>query len=291
MALNLDAIGTVTEPQVRRWTSTDALLYAVGVGAGYPDPTSDLTVTTENSAGVVQQVLPTFCTLLGATGALRGVGSFNPAMLVHAEQHVELHAPLPPEGAAVVVGRLDDILDKRSGALVVSSADAHDEASGAPLFTARSAVFIRGEGGFAPNAPASPPVTGPPERTPDHVVTLTTLPNQALVYRLSGDRNPLHSDPAFAARAGFDRPILHGLCTYGMACRALLRALADDDPSRMRAMSGRFTSPVFPGEDLTTEVWREPQDDGVVRAWFRTTSSGGAVVLDRGTCAVAPATG
>jgi hypothetical protein len=170
--LNLDAVGTETEAQTRTWTSTDALLYAVAVGAGSPDPTGDLTLTTENSSGVTQQVLPTFCTLLGSTGALRGLGTFDPAMLVHAEQRIELHAPLPASGSARVVGRLVEILDKRSGALVVSATEAHDAATGAPLFTARSGAFIRGEGGFAAGAaPTTPP--GPPDRPPDRTARRT----------------------------------------------------------------------------------------------------------------------
>jgi acyl dehydratase len=284
--LNLDAIGTQTEPQAREWSSRDALLYAVAVGAGDPDPTRDLAMTTENSAGIVQQVLPTFCTLLGAGGALQGIGAFNPAMLVHAEQQIAVPAPLPVQGRANVVGRLVDILDKRSGALVVTETEARDATTDAVLFTARSSVFIRGEGGFGSTATASSEPAAP-DREPDEVVSLETRPNQALLYRLCGDRNPLHSDPSFAARAGFDRPILHGLCTYGITGRALARALCDDDPTRLRAMSGRFTAPVTPGETLATEVWRDGEHGGATRAFFRVRSSGGAVVLDRGTCEVA----
>lgn len=288
MPLNLSAIGSVGDPTERTWTSKDALLYAVAVGAGSPDVTDELSFTTENSHGVTQQVLPTFVVLLGAGGGFRNIGTFNPAMLVHAEQAIELHAPLPVEGRVTVTGELVDILDKRSGALIVSESRAVDAATGDPIFTARSAAFIRGEGGFAGEggstprrpAPEPPPI---PERAPDHEVTFQTLPTQALLYRLCGDRNPLHSDPTFAARAGFDRPILHGLCTYGFAGRALLRALCDGDPSRFRSMAGRFTSPVFPGESLTTSMWV----DGDVAA-FRTTSSSGAVVIDRGRCTFTP---
>ena len=281
--LNLSAIGAVSDPIERTWTSKDALLYAVAVGAGSPDVTSELAFTTENSYGVEQAVLPTYVVLLGAGGGFRDIGTFNPAMLVHAEQSVELHQPLPVEGRVLVTGELVDILDKRSGALVVSESRAVDAESGAPVFTARSSAFIRGEGGFADGAstPRSPAPDAPPvpERAPDHEVTFPTLPQQALLYRLCGDRNPLHSDPSFAARAGFDRPILHGLCTYGFAGRALLHALCDGDPTRFRSMAGRFTSPVWPGESLTTSMWV----DGDVAA-FKTTSSSGAVVIDRGRC-------
>jgi acyl dehydratase len=229
-------------------------------------------------------VLPTYGVLVGAGGGsvLRSIGTFNPAMLVHAEQAIELHRPLTPEGRLVVTGRLTDIVDKRSGALVVTEAEGVDPASGAPVLTTRSSVFIRGEGGFAPDGgertggAAAPSV---PDRAPDQSVTYQTLPHQALVYRLSGDRNPLHSDPAFATLAGFDRPILHGLCTYGFTGRALLHLLCGSDPARFRSMDGRFTKPVLPGQALTIDVWV----DGEGAATFRT-SADGEVVIDRGRC-------
>jgi len=159
---------------------------------------------------------------------------------------------------------------------VVSESLAVDPASGEPMITSRSSVFIRGEGGFGGDR-------GPrtewkvPEREPDHVVTYRTRPEQALIYRLSGDRNPLHSDPAFAARAGFPRPILHGLCTYGFTGRALLHTLAGSDPARFAAMSGRFTAPVFPGDALTVSMWADGE-----QVWFRTAKDDGTIVIDRG---------
>jgi len=288
MPLDLNAIGTVGEPVERRWTSKDALLYAVGVGAGYPDPSAELAFTTENSHDVVQQVLPTFGVLLGAGGGghMRSIGTFNRAMLVHAEQAIELHRPLAPEGTVTVTGTLVDILDKRSGALVVSETKAVAPDTGELVFTTRSGSFIRGEGGFAAAdseaAAVAPPKAPPPapEGPPDHTVTYSTLPHQALLYRLSGDRNPLHSDPTFASSAGFDRPILHGLCTYGFTGRALLHALCGSDPSRFRSMSGRFTKPVLPGQDLTIHMWVD--EDGRA-ATFRTIADG-ATVMDRGRC-------
>jgi acyl dehydratase len=298
MPLNLDAVGTVGEPAERSWTSKDALLYALAVGAGYPDPLAELAFTTENSREVTQQVLPTFAVLLGAGagGVMRSVGPFDRAMLVHAEQGVELHRPVPPEGTVTVTGRLADIVDKRSGALVVTESHAVDTATGDPAFTTRSAMFIRGEGGFAAAGTAGasggdgarrssadvPAVPWPPERPPDHRVTYTTLPHQALLYRLCGDRNPLHSDPAFAARAGFERPILHGLCTYGFTGRALLHALCGGDPARLGSMSGRFTRPVLPGATLTVDIWVDGEGEG--GAGFRTTTEDGTTVLDRGRC-------
>jgi len=291
MALNLDAIGTVGEPVERTWSSRDTLLYAVAVGAGQPDSFSELPFTTENSRGIDQQVLPTFGVLVGGAGAgvLRSIGSFDPAMLVHAEQSIELLAPLPPDGKVVVGGSLVDIADKRSGALVVVEGTGADAATGAPVLRTRAGFFIRGEGGFA--ADAGPSGTSPtpsapslPEREPDHAVTYPTLPHQALLYRLCGDRNPLHSDPAFAAAAGFDRPILHGLCTYGFTGRALLHTLCGSDPARFRSMAGRFTRPVLPGQALTVQMWLDEADGG---ASFRTVTEDGTVVVDRGRCAFA----
>lgn len=279
MALDHDAIGVESDPCDRSWTSKDALLYAVGVGAGVGDPLQELAFTTENTADTPQRVLPTYAVLLAQVPGARRIGAFDPAMLVHAEQAFELHRPLPPEGTVRATAKVTGIYDKGKGALVVTESTAVDPATGMVVITSRGSAFIRGEGGFGGDR-------GPrddwalPERAPDHVVTYPTRPEQALVYRLSGDRNPLHSDPAFAARAGFDRPILHGLCTYGVAGRALLHALAGSDPARFASMSGRFSSPVLPGEALTTSIWA---GDGT--ALFRTAKDDGTVVIDRGRAA------
>jgi acyl dehydratase len=214
--------------------------------------------------------------LLAQVPGARRIGDFDPAMLVHAEQAFELHRPLAAEGAVRATSKVTGIYDKGKGALVVSEATAVDPETGEPVITSRSSAFIRGEGGFGGDR-------GPrddwaaPDRKPDHEVTYRTRPEQALIYRLSGDRNPLHSDPAFAARAGFDRPILHGLCTYGVTGRALLHALAGSDPARFASMSGRFSSPVVPGESLTVSMWAEG-----TTAVFRATKEDGTVVIDRG---------
>jgi acyl dehydratase len=276
MALDHSAIDVESAPHDRSWTSRDALLYAVGVGAGIDDPLSELAFTTENTDGVPQQVLPTYAVLLAQVPGARRIGDFDPAMLVHAEQAFELHRPLPAEGAVRATSKVTGIYDKGKGALVVSEATAVDPATGEPVITSRSSAFIRGEGGFGGDRGPRDDWTAP-DRKPDHEVTYRTRPEQALIYRLSGDRNPLHSDPAFAARAGFDRPILHGLCTYGVTGRALLHAMAGSDPGRFASMSGRFSSPVMPGESLTVSIWAEG-----ATALFRTTKDDGTVVIDRG---------
>ncbi|MDJ0864767.1 MAG: MaoC/PaaZ C-terminal domain-containing protein [Myxococcota bacterium] len=269
MPIDPNAVGAEGGPVERSWDSKDALLYALGVGSG----TDELAFSTEKN----QQVLPTFAVIVGMGGIpFDKIGSFNPAMLVHGEQAIEVHGPIPPDGKVSTKGRVSAIYDKGKGALVVMDCESHDAETGEPRFTTRMSAFIRGEGGFGGERGPSGPKNVPPDRAPDHEVTYQTKPEQALIYRLSGDRNPLHSDPEFAKLAGFDTPILHGLCTYGFTGRALLHTLCGSDPGRFRAMSGRFSKPVLPGEALTVKMWVDGNE-----AVF-TTSTPGGVVLDQG---------
>jgi acyl dehydratase len=279
MSLDHSLIGVPGEPQERSWTPADALLYAVGVGAGLGDPLQELELTTENSEGITQQVLPTYAVLIAQVRSGRSLGTFDRALLVHAEQSFELHRPLPVAGTVRTVSTVTGIYDKGSGALVVTENAAADAATGEPLVTSRAGTFIRGEGGFGGDRGASEPWQRP-EREPDQQVVQQTRPEQALLYRLSGDRNPLHADPKFAARGGFSRPILHGLCTYGVTGRALLHSLCGSDPERFQTMSGRFSHPVFPGETLVVSIWL-PKADGEA-ALFQTATQDGTVVIDRG---------
>ncbi len=276
MPLDLSLIGVESEPAERSWDGTDAILYALGVGAGLGDPLQELEFTTENSQDVEQRVLPTFGVLIARGGRARRLGDFDAAMLVHAEQEVELHRALPVSGVARTSSRVTGIWDKGSGALVVSEASAVDATSGAPLVTTRSSVFIRGEGGFGGERGPSA-AWEPPARAPDERVAYATRPEQALLYRLSGDRNPLHSDPTFAARGHFPRPILHGLCTYGFTGRALLNALCGSDPHRFGSMRARFVRPVLPGETLTVSMWVDGSS-----ARFQTSTEQSGVVVDQG---------
>ncbi len=184
-------------------------------------------------------------------------------MLVHAEQSIELHKPLPVEGTLRTSAMVTGMFDKGSGALIQTENKAVDAATGEPLVTTRGGTFVRGEGGFGGDRGTSDPWELP-NRAPDHKVTQQTRPEQALLYRLSGDRNPLHADPAFAARGGFSRPILHGLCTYGITGRVLLHELCGSDPARFASMSGRFSRPVLPGESLVVSIWAGDERHGAV---------------------------
>ncbi|MBK8334035.1 MAG: MaoC family dehydratase N-terminal domain-containing protein [Acidimicrobiaceae bacterium] len=279
MPLNPEAVGAVGDVRTMSWSSKDALLYAVGIGAGQ----SDLPFTTENTQNTPQVVFPTFAVVAGSGTASAGasamsqIGSFNWALLVHGSQAITLHRPIPVEAQATTQDKVVAMYDKGKAAVVVMENEVKSS-DGEPLWSTRSAVFIRGEGGWGGDRGPSGPQNEPPADTaPSHEITLQTSPDQAFVYRLSGDRNPLHTDPSFAAIGGFDRPILHGLCTYGFTGRALLGALADNDVTRFHHIEGRFSSPVMPGDALTVRIWRT--DHGV--AVF-TTSVGDRVVIDQG---------
>ena len=276
MPIRHDVVGTEGAPMQHAWTSKDALLYAVGVGAGI----EELAFTTENSHDVTQRVLPTMAAVIGGgvASAISAIGPFDFSMLVHGEQSFVQHRELPVEGSLTATGRITGIYDKGSGAVVAVEGECIDDATGELLLTVGSAVFIRGEGGWGGDRGPSGDRNAPPDRAPDRSVTYETRPDQALVYRLSGDRNPLHSDPWFAQLAGFDRPILHGLCTYGFTGRALLHALCGSDPARFRSMEGRFASPVFPGEALTIDMWDTADGECV----FVTRGGDGRIVLAGG---------
>jgi acyl dehydratase len=281
MPLDPSAVGATGDPRTMSWTAKDALLYAVGIGAG----SADLAFTTENTTGVDQVVYPTFAVVAGSgtssggSSAMSKIGSFNFALLVHGSQAITLHRPIPVAAEATVQDRVVAMHDKGKAAVVVMEAETR-LTSGEPLWTTRSAVFIRGEGGWGGDRGPSGPQNEPPaDIAPSHEITLQTGPDQAFVYRLSGDRNPLHTDPSFAALGGFDRPILHGLCTYGFTGRALLGALADHDVTRFHHIEGRFSSPVLPGDALTVRMWRTSDGEAVF-----TTSVGDRVVIDQGLC-------
>jgi acyl dehydratase len=240
------------------WTSSDVLLYHLALGAG-ADPVDprELRYTIEDGL----QVLPTFAVVAPSVHATEppkveypGV-SIELAKVLHGTQRIDVHRPLPADGKARATARVKGVYDKGSAAVIETETVVRD-LDGEPIWTNTSSIFARGEGGFGGNRGPSGP-SGPPDRAPDATIVTPTAAQQALWYRLLGDRNPLHSHPEFAAQAGFPRPILHGLCTYGMVCKAVVDAELDGDVTRVGGYGVRFAGVVFPGETLRTCVWRE----------------------------------
>ena len=254
------AIGRGLPAVSYRYDARDAALYALGIGAPtHPLDQDELKFVYEGwQRGF--QVFPTFAVTftrdliqLYLSGDICGI-QYNPMLLLHGEQHLQLHRPLPAAATVNSRPRIVEILDKGSGLLMQIAADSHDE-TGALLASARSSLFIRGSGGFGgERGSSSQPAM--PARPADIVHEERTLPAQALIYRLSGDPNPLHVDPAMAALGNYEKPILHGLCTFGFAARAILKRCGGNEADRLRAIGARFAQHVYPGETLVTEIWR-----------------------------------
>ncbi|MFC9660983.1 MaoC/PaaZ C-terminal domain-containing protein [Nocardia sp. NPDC127606] len=252
------ALGATLPAREFSWTPTDVQLYHLGLGAGArPTDPAELAYLDDRAP----QVLPTFATVaptLGETEPPRvsfpGI-EIDLAKVVHGHQEVEVHKPIPATGKAVSVGRIAEIWDKGANAVIVQEHTVTGS-DGEPLWTVRSSIFAKGEGGFGGERGPSAR-TELPDRAPDAELLTPTLPQQALLYRLSGDRNPLHSDPEFARGAGFPAPILHGLSTYGTVCKALTDALLDSDAGRVGGFRAKFAGVLYPGETLRTKVWRE----------------------------------
>ena len=241
---------------VQTYTEKDAILYALGLGLGHdPLNTDELAFVYEKSI----KLLPTFAVVLGWPGFwARDLDTgIDWVRLVAGEQGLVLHRPLKPRGIVAAKTRVTEIIDKGpgKGALVYSERVVIDKATGEQIATATHTTFCRGDGGFGGPPREAPPVHAIPERAPDQVCDLSTRPESALIYRLSGDPNPLHVDPAVAKAAGFSRPILHGLATFGIAGHAILKCRCGYDPARLVAIAGRFSAPVFPGETIRTEMW------------------------------------
>jgi len=240
------------------WDRDQVILYHLGVGAGVPPTdTNELAYAYEKNLKVLPSfgVIPVFRSL-GAIGGVPGLaGAFNPALLLHGEQDIVLHEPIPVEATASSKGRVAALYDKGKAAVAVMELDTTD-ASGKKLFTNRFTLFLRGAGGFGGDRGPDVKIE-PPARAPDLVKESPTLPQQALLYRLCGDKNPLHADPDFAKLGGFDKPILHGLCSYGIVCKAVVDAACAGDVKHVARWQARFAGVVFPGETLVTSMWRE----------------------------------
>jgi acyl dehydratase len=205
--------------------------------------------------------------------------------LLHGEQALVIHKPLPTSGTLIGKTTVDEIIDKGpgKGALMFSTRRIYDQASGDLVATSTSTSFMRGDGGFGGPSGPTPAPHPMPERAPDQAVEIATAPNAALIYRLSGDYNPIHADPVLARKAGFERPILHGLCSLGVATRAIVQGCCDDEPGRLRSLQLRFSSPVYPGETLITDIWR----DGEVASFRSRVAERNVVVLNNGRAVVA----
>lgn len=250
-----------TGPIAQVYYEKDTILYALGLGLGQdPCDAGELRFVYEEGLCA----LPTMATVLcSATGWMHDPRyGIDAARIVHGEQHLLLHRPLAPSGKLSGQLRVAHVFDKGldKGAVIWTERELVDAANGQAVCTLRSATVARGDGGFG--GPAGQETRRPalPAREPDWVDALPTSPRAALLYRLNGDRNPLHASPVAARAAGFDRPILHGLCTYGMAAWSIVRRECDGDPARLRAIGARFSSPVFPGEALRVEAWREAEE-------------------------------
>ncbi len=249
MAIKLDLVGKKSDPVPFSYGWRDTVLYALGVGAKI----DELDFLYE---GRGPKVLPTFAVVPSFTSMISVAGELgaNPMMILHGEQKIVLHKPIPAQAKLSTVSEVKAIYDKGKGAVVMVEAKTVDEKN-APVFDNTFSIFVRGEGGFGGERGPEAAKVEPPSRAPDFEVVEATTREQALLYRLSGDINPLHADPAMAKFGGFDRPILHGLCTYGHAGRAVLRGACGGDPTKLKSFFARFAGVVFPGDTLTTRGW------------------------------------
>ncbi len=279
MSLDPATVGATSDRKQVSWSARDCMLYALGVGAG----TNDLAYTTNNTHGMEQKMLPTMPVTLGVDfSVLKAAGKVDWTRLLHAEQAIELLAPLPVDGSAMASTRIAEMWDKEKAALVVAETEGI-ASDGTPLWRSRASLFLKGAGGWGgERGPASSTVE--PDGDPDKTISYHVADNQALIYRLSGDYNPLHSDPSFARRAGMDAPILHGLCTFGFAGRAVLEA-SGGDPDRLTSLRARFASPVSPGDTLHVDLWRAVDD----QLRFRVRGRDDKVVLSGGTARIGQA--
>jgi len=270
--LSPELVGTEFEPCNVSWTRKDVMLYALGVGS---KPGSELDFLYERRG---PKVLPTYAVIPGMQ-ALSNIGKaveLDVARLLHGEQGIEIHRPLPPEAELVMTSRISEVWDKGKAAVIGIEADFSDDEG--PVFSTRSTLFYLGAGGFGgESGPSTRTLNLPPEREPDLTVSFVTQEEQGALYRLSGDRVALHIDPAFARKAGYEKPFMHGLCTFGFVGRAALQGLCDGDPERFLSISGRFSERVEFGDEIQTRIWHTAPGEAVLQA----VTQDGKVVLSQ----------
>jgi len=268
-----------SEGQEFDYDDTKTMLYALGIGFGR-DPLNEAELPFVYEKDL--RTVPTLATVIAwGAGPMRDSG-INYAMVVHGEQKLKLHRPLPIAAKIKADSKIVGAWDKGEGkgAIIVSETEIADRVSGEALCTMTSTTFARGDGGFGGPREGAPEPHKLPERAPDASVEVDTRPDQALIYRLCGDRNPLHSDPEFAKAVGFPKPILHGLCTYGTCCRAIIQEHCDYDPTRIAGFDVRFSSPVYPGETIVVETWK----DGSEISFRARVKERDVVVINNGKC-------
>lgn len=284
MALSYEQLMAVGAVEIEHeYDATDTMLYAQSIGLGRnPVDRKELAYVYED--GLLLQTLPTMATVLVPNLIPADLG-WDYARVLHAEQRLNLHRPLPPSGKLRVSKRVVDIFDlgKSRGAMILLEAEGRLTTNGTALFTVGSTILARGDGGFGgkPGRVLAP--YRPPRRAPDLSCSLSTRDDQALLFRLNGDLNPLHADPETAREAGFPRPILHGLCTFGIACHAILKTICDYDPTLIMSFDARFSAPVLPGDTIRTDMWQ----DGNVVAFQCTAIERDSPVLRYGKCTLA----
>jgi acyl dehydratase len=281
MALDYDTVMSKVETDLPfSYTDTETILYALGIGMAR-DPLDRKELPYVYEQGSQLKTVPTLATVLVPEMFPVGLG-WDYTQILHSEQRMHLYRPLPPAGDLLINKRVVDVFDRgpKLGALVLLEAEGRQANDDTVLFTMGCTIVARGDGGFGgPNGKGIPPHR-PPRREPDLSCDIDTREDQALLYRLTGDRNPLHADPRRAAELGFERPILHGLCTFGVACRAVLQTICEYDHTLIEEFDARFSAPVLPGDTITTDMWQ----DGNVVSFTCSVKERDAVVLRNGKC-------
>lgn len=284
MALDYDELMSKVQTDLPfSYTDADTMLYALSIGMG-KDPLDLPELPYVYEQGEPLKTIPTLATVLVPEMFPVGLG-WDYSQILHSEQRMRLYRPLPPAADLLINKRVVDAFDRgpKLGALILLEAEGRLASDDTVLFTMGCSIVARGDGGFGgPKGKGIPPHR-PPRREPDLSCDITTRRDQALLYRLTGDRNPLHADPAVARSVGFDRPILHGLCTFGVACRAVLQTICDYDYTLIREFDARFSAPVMPGDTITTDMWQE----GNVVSFVCSVKERGVVVLRNGKCTLA----